>query len=92
MSENPPEKRDYDREYANWKKKKGNMDRQYARVKARREMIKEYGKERLAGKDIDHVRPLRNDFSAKPGGGKSNWKISSPKANRDWRKGKKGYD
>lgn len=86
--ENPPEKRNYDKEYADWKKRPNAMKLQYARVKARRAMEKEYGKERLAGKDIDHIEPLRN------GGGntRSNWRVSSPRANRNWRKGKKGYD
>jgi len=89
VSKNPPEKRNYAREYENWKKRPNAMDDQYARVKARRGMVKEYGKAHLAGKDIDHIEPLRD-----PGtnNARSNWRISSPRANRNWRKGKKGYD
>jgi hypothetical protein len=89
MGENPANKRNYKREYELWKKRPNAMDIQYDRVKARRAMVKEYGKEFLAGKDIDHIRPLRDDPS---GGGRSNWRVSSPRANRNWRKGQKGYD
>jgi hypothetical protein len=89
MGENPASKRNYKREYELWKKRPNAMDIQYDRVKARRAMVKEYGKEALAGKDIDHIRPLRDDPS---GGGRSNWRVSSPRANRNWRKGQKGYD
>ena len=89
MSENPKEKRNYDREYANWKKRPNAMDDQYARVKARRKMVREYGKAALAGKDIDHIEPLRD-----PGtnNARSNWRILDASKNRSWRKGKKGYD
>jgi hypothetical protein len=89
MGENPANKRNYKREYELWKKRPNAMDIQYDRVKARRAMVKEYGKEFLAGKDIDHIRPLRDDPS---GGGRSNWRVSSPRANRNWRKNQKGYD
>ena len=89
MGDNPPEKRDYAHEYANWKKDPQNMKDHSARVKARRAMVREYGKEKLAGKDIDHIEPLRD-----PGtnNARSNWRVSSERANRNWRKGKKGYD
>ena len=89
MSKNPKEKRNYAREYANWKKDPHHMDEQYMRVKARRAMVKEYGKEHLAGKDIDHIVPLRREKDINTPG---NWRISTPRANRNWRKGKKGYD
>ena len=60
-----------------------------ARVKARREMVKEYGKDALVGKDIDHRHPLRDPGTDnRP----SNWRIESAHLNRSWRKGKKGYD
>jgi hypothetical protein len=86
---NRPEDRDYAKEYANFKKNPQNMKDHSARVKARREMVKRYGKEALEGKDIDHAEPLR-----RPGtnNAPSNWRIQSVGANRDWRKGKKGYD
>jgi len=88
MGDNPASERNYRREYDNWKKNPQNMKDHSARVKARREMVKRYGKAALDGKDIDHVVPLRNKGSNNP----SNWRISTEKANRDWRKGKKGYD
>ena len=89
MGENPASKRNYKREYANFKKDPQNMKDHTARVQARREMVREYGKDRLAGKDIDHVEPLRD-----PGtnNARSNWRVSTVRANRNWRKGKKGYD
>lgn len=87
-SRNPPEGRDYDREYELWKKRPHAMDNQYARVKARRAMVREYGKAALVGKDIDHIDPIRNGGTNT----RSNWRVSSEKANRNWRKGKKGYD
>lgn len=89
MGDNPASERDYKREYRNWKKRPNAMADQYARVKARRKMVAEYGKEALAGKDIDHIEPLRDPGTNNQ---RSNWRISSPRANRNWRKGKKGYD
>ena len=89
MGDNPASERNYAREYANWKKRPHAMDIQYKRVKARRAMEKEYGKDALKGKDVDHIHPLRDDPS---GGGRSNWRVSTEKANRDWRKNQKGYD
>ncbi len=55
---------------------------------ARAEMKKKLGAAAIAGKDIDHKHPIRN------GGGNSagNLRVRSEKANRSWRKGKKGYD
>ncbi|WP_374309868.1 hypothetical protein [Methylocella sp.] len=51
-------------------------------------MKKKLGAAAIAGKDIDHKHPIRN------GGGNSagNLRVRSEKANRSWRKGKKGYD
>jgi len=88
MGENPSHKRNYAREYANFKKDPQNMKEHSARVKARREMVKEYGKHAIAGKDIDHVTPLRNKGSNV----RENWRVQSVTANRNWRKNKKGYD
>jgi hypothetical protein len=88
MGENPPEKRNYRKEYDNWKAKPGNMKEHSARVKARREMVKLYGKDALEGKDIDHIVPLRDKMANT----RSNWRISTVRANRNWRKNQKGYD
>lgn len=89
MGENPASGRNYKHEYANWKRDPHHMKEHSMRVKARREMVKEYGKQAVAGKDIDHIHPLRDvrDINTR-----SNWRILSEHANRSWRKGKKGYD
>lgn len=81
--------RDYKHEYEMWKQRPHAMDEQYAHVKARRAMVKEYGKEFLKGKDIDHIVPFRDDPSGRD---RANWRVSSIRANRNWRKGQKGYD
>jgi hypothetical protein len=88
MGDNPASERNYKREYANFKKDPHNMKEHSARVKARREMVKLYGKDALEGKDIDHVEPLRNKGSNV----RTNWRVSTVRANRNWRKGKQGYD
>jgi hypothetical protein len=89
MGDNPASERNYKHEYALWKKNPQNMKDHSARVKARREMVKKYGEDRLRGKDIDHINPLR-----RPGtdNAPTNWRISSVRANRNWRRGMKGYD
>jgi hypothetical protein len=89
MGENPASKRDYKREYELWLKRPNAMKDHSARVKARRAAVKEYGKAYLQGKDVDHIEPLRD-----PGtnNSPSNWRVVSSRANRSWRKGKKGYD
>lgn len=48
------------------------------RTKARRAMVKKYGKSKLRGKDVDHKKPLRS------GGTSSikNLRLLSPKKNR----------
>jgi len=89
MGDNPASERDYKKEYAAFKANPQNMKDHSARVKARREMVKKYGEAALRGKDIDHIRPLRGPGTPNSPG---NWRISSVGDNRDWRKGKKGYD
>jgi hypothetical protein len=48
------------------------------RVEARREMIKKHGAAALRGKDVDHIRPIRD------GGGNSpkNLRLRDPAKNR----------
>lgn len=87
--ENPASKRDYKREYRLWLKRPNAMKDHSARVKARREMVKRYGEAALQGKDIDHIRPLRDPGTDnRP----SNWRAISARRNRAWRKGQRGYD
>lgn len=68
--------RDYKREYENYHKKPEQRRRNDARKKARRLMIKKYGKKALKGKDIDHKdrNPKNNSMS--------NLRIQSKKKNR----------
>ena len=49
-----------------------------ARKRARRAMEKIHGKATLAGKDVDHKKPLRNGG----GNGNGNLRVRSVKANR----------
>jgi hypothetical protein len=57
-----------------------NIKKRSARNQARDIMKKEVGAAALAGKDVDHIRPVRS------GGGnsRSNLRIRSEKANRGW--------
>jgi hypothetical protein len=89
MGDNPASERNYKREYELWKKRPNAMKDQVARVTARRAMAREYGKEALVGKDVDHIEPLRD-----PGtnNARSNLRLVASGKNRAWRKGKKGYD
>jgi hypothetical protein len=68
--------RDYKKEYENYHKKPAQRKRNDARKKARRLMIKKYGKKALKGKDVDHKdrNPKNNSMS--------NLRIQSKKKNR----------
>ena len=68
--------RDYKKEYENYHKKPAQRKRNDARKKARRLMIKKYGKKALKGKDIDHKdrNPKNNSMS--------NLRIQSKSKNR----------
>jgi 5-methylcytosine-specific restriction endonuclease McrA len=72
-------KRDYTRDYA-WQKKTGKLKDIYARVKARREVIKKVGKAAVRGKDIDHRVPLSKGGSNTM----DNFRIASRSANRSF--------
>lgn len=65
-----------------------NVNRREENNRARAAMIKA-GKAKVGdGKDVAHIVPLDKGGSTTPG----NIKMESRKANRDWRKGRKGYD
>jgi cell fate (sporulation/competence/biofilm development) regulator YmcA (YheA/YmcA/DUF963 family) len=68
--------RDYKKEYREYHGKPEQIKRRAGRVQARREMVKKYGKEAVAGKDIDHKdrNPRNNSMS--------NLRIQSKHANR----------
>lgn len=56
--------RDYKKEYANYQGLPEQIRHRARRNRARRLMIKKYGKKRLRGKDVDHHdgNPMNNSF------------------------------
>jgi hypothetical protein len=72
--------RDYKAEYARYHSTPEHIAERSERNKARRLMAKKVGKSAIAGKDIDHERPIRS------GGGNSasNLRVRSVHANRGW--------
>lgn len=70
--------RDYKHEYASYQGRPEQIKNRAKRNAARRLMIRKYGKSRVAGKDIDHKRPLRSGG----GNGRGNLRIRSVHANR----------
>ena len=86
-SENPKEKRDYRREYDTYHAKPEQINKRAMRNAAHDAAEKAAGKA-ISG-DVDHAKvPLRKGGT----NSKSNLKVTTPSANRAWRKGKKGYD
>lgn len=81
----PGEPRDYKHEAA-IESEKRKEDRA-ARNRARRAAEKKFGKAAIAGKDVDHKKPLRSGGT----NASSNLRPRDPDANRGWRKGKHGY-
>jgi 5-methylcytosine-specific restriction endonuclease McrA len=77
-------KRDYDKEYREYHGTPEQKENRAARGRARYAMEKEVGKSALAGKDVDHKRPIRNGGS----NSRSNLRVASVKENRGWRRGK----
>lgn len=77
--------RDYKREYREYQGRPEQVANRSERNKARRQMEKRVGKAALAGKDVDHKRPIRNGGTNAP----SNLRVTSVEKNRGWRKGKK---
>ena len=80
-------RRDYAHEYQAYQGTPEQIANRSERNKARRAMIAKHGKAAVEGKDIDHIRQLdkggSNDLS--------NLRLSTVRANRNWRKGKSGY-
>jgi hypothetical protein len=70
--------RDYQREYALFHGKPEEIKRRAERVKARRLMEKEGAATKGDGKDVDHIRPLKNGGSSARG----NLRMRSKTANR----------
>lgn len=84
-SKNPPSKRDYKKEYERDQKKRSGYRSELN--KKNREAEKAGTGSKGDGKDVSHVKDVRKGGSAKGA-----TKLESAKTNRDWRKGKKGYD
>jgi 5-methylcytosine-specific restriction endonuclease McrA len=80
--------RNYEKEYKTYQGTPEQIKKRAERNKARREMEKKVGAAAIKGKDIDHKKPLDRGGS----NAMSNLRISSVKANRNWRKGKSGYN
>lgn len=72
----PRKIRDYKKEYREYHAKPEQRKRNDKRKQARRNMVKEHGKAKLAGKDIDHKDRNPHNNSRK------NLRIRSKKANR----------
>jgi hypothetical protein len=68
--------RNYRKEYDNYQGRPLQIKRRSSRNKARRKMVKQVGKNRLNGKDIDHKdrNPMNNS--------RKNLRITSKKRNR----------
>jgi hypothetical protein len=85
MPKSSPQKLKYQAEY---NKRPEQKEAGVERRKARRHAIAE-GKVAIGdGKDLSHKVPISEGGSSD----KKNLKVQSEKANRDWRKGRSGYD
>lgn len=76
-------KEDYRRHYREYQSRPEQIKKRALRNKARRAMVKRLGKAALAGKDIDHRRPLRSGGS----NGLRNLRAISIRRNRGWKDG-----
>jgi hypothetical protein len=75
--------RNYREEYDNYHGKPEQIANRAKRVQARRDVEKKVGKAAIAGKDVDHKKPLRNGGTNAP----SNLRVATVKANRGWNRG-----
>lgn len=71
-------KRNYAREYENYHSRTEQKKNRAKRNAARRDAIRTHGKAALAGKDVDHIKPLSKGGS----NAKSNRRIVSTSKNR----------
>jgi hypothetical protein len=84
-SKNPPSKRDYKHEYAEYQGRPEQIKHRAERNEARRAETKKLGHAPVG--DVAHIKPLA-------GGGRnqlSNERVESSAKNRSWRKGQVGY-
>lgn len=82
----PRKKRDYKKEYREYHGTPEQRANRAARNRARRLMEKKHGKAAIAGKDIDHIKPLINGGTNAP----SNLRIMERSKNRGRKPTKKG--
>lgn len=80
-------KRDYAKEYREYHSKPEQIKNRAMRNQARAQYQEANPGVDIRGKDIDHKKRLDKGGTNSPG----NLRVSSVKANRDWRKGKSGY-
>jgi hypothetical protein len=73
---------------AKYQRQPEEVEKRVDRNRARRHAIADGRVSVGDGKDVDHIRPLRNGGSDD----KSNTRVVDRSTNRAWRKGKKGYD
>ena len=85
MSKSTPAKLKYMAEY---EKRPENEKERVARNRARRHAVAAGTVKVGDGKEIDHVKPLKDGGSGKD----SNTRVTTAAVNRGWRKGESGYD
>lgn len=85
-SKNPPGKRDYKHEYAEYQGRPEQIKHREERNKARSLEAKQLGHP-PAG-DVAHVRSLKKGGTD----AKGNLKVESASKNRSWRRGQRGYN
>ena len=82
----PRKIRDYKDEYAKYHSKPEQKKNRAARNAARRTVAANKGKAAIAGKDVDHKKPLSKGGSNKT----SNLRVQSKSANRSYKRNKSG--
>lgn len=84
-SKNPPSKRNYKHEYAEYQGRPEQIKHREERNQARR--AEEKAGKAVAGKDVAHIKPLAGGGS----NASSNERVESAAKNRSWRRGMTGY-
>jgi 5-methylcytosine-specific restriction endonuclease McrA len=77
-------KRNYQSEYANYQGKPDQIKKRAERNAARAEYVKSHGKSSVAGKDVDHKKPLVKGGS----NASSNLRVASKHDNRSFKRTK----
>lgn len=84
-SKNPPSKRDYKHEYAEYQGRPDQIKHREERNKARAEATKRLG--HAPKGDVAHIKPLAGGGSNTSG----NERVETVAKNRSWRSGQRGY-